>query len=131
VTALTGVWQLVDSRGWDEHGRPLAPPYGQHPMGHIQFDHDRMLAALCNGDSDVRDGQRAFSSYGGGFTFDGRTLTVLVDIASDPTRIGGRQIREVELRGDEMLLRPPMRRYGAATEQRELVWRLVSNSSRD
>jgi hypothetical protein len=96
-------------------------------MGHIQFAHGRMLAALCNGDPDVPDGQRAFSSYGGGCAFDGTTLTVLVDVASDATRIGGRQVREVELRGDEMVLRPPLRRYGAAMEQRELVWRRVSN----
>lgn len=64
---------------------------------------------------------------GGGFAFDGKTLTVLVDVASDPARIGGSQVREVELRGDEMVLRPPMRRYGTATEQRELVWRRVAD----
>lgn len=124
---LTGIWRLVESRGWDEHGMPVAPPYGQHPMGHIQFEHGRMLAALCNGDPDVPEGRRASSFYGGGFVFDGKTLTVLVDVASDSTRVGGRQVREVELRGDEMVLRPPMRRYGSTTEQRELVWRRVSN----
>jgi hypothetical protein len=96
-------------------------------MGQLQFAHGRMLAALCNGDGDVPDGERAFSSYGGIFTFDGHTLTVQVDVASDQTRIGGRQVREVELRGDDMVLRPPMRRYGGSTEQRELVWRRVGN----
>lgn len=59
---LTGLWRLVESRGWDEHGVLLRAPYGRQPMGHIQFAHGRMLAALCNGDPEVPDGHRAFSS---------------------------------------------------------------------
>jgi hypothetical protein len=98
-------------------------------MGHLQFARDRMLAALCNGDAEVPEGQRASSFYGGKFVFDGKTLTVLVDVASDPERVGGRQVREVELRGDEMVLRPPLRRYGATMQQRELVWRRASRDA--
>jgi hypothetical protein len=85
-----------------------------------------MLAALCNGDSDIGPtGKRAYSSYGGRYNFDGTTLKVLVDIASDPTRIGGTQTRGVVIEGDKMVLHPPARLYGDEKQRRELVWQRV------
>ncbi len=123
---LVGIWRLVDSRAWDEHGKSLSAPYGVHPIGQIAFSNGRMLAALCNGDSDIgTNGKRAYSSYGGPYSFDGATLTVTVDIASDPTRIGGKQSRGVVISGEQMVLRPPTRPYGGVTEQRELLWQRV------
>jgi len=96
-------------------------------MGHIAFDGDRMLAVLCNGDANVPRGQREFSSYGGVFVFDGAQLTVSVDVASDPARIGGQQVREVVLAGDCMVLRPPLRSYRGVRQRRELVWRRIGD----
>ena len=123
---LIGIWRLVDSRAWDEQGASLAAPYGAHPLGQIAFANGRMLAALCNGDSDIgAGGNRAFSSYGGPYEFDGATLTVQVDIASDPRRIGGRQTRGVVLAGDRIVLSPPTRLYDGTMQRRELVWQRV------
>ncbi|SAL05604.1 hypothetical protein AWB78_07594 [Caballeronia calidae] len=86
-----------------------------------------MLAALCNGDEELKpNARRAYSSYGGLYTFDGATLEVSVDMASDPTRIGGRQVRGVEfLDQRRIVLRPPQRLYGESVERRELVWEQV------
>ena len=107
---LDGIWRLVDSRAWDEGSDQVSVPYGAHPMGQIMFANGRMLAVLCKGDADLgADGDRGFSSYGGKYTFDGTTLETTVDIASDPTRIGGRQVRSVVMNGNQMLLRPPQR----------------------
>jgi hypothetical protein len=50
----------------------------------------------------------------------------MVDAASDPTRIGSEQAREVRFEGDRMILRPPPRRSGTGTEQRELAWELIA-----
>lgn len=122
---LTGVWRLVDARAWDAEGRRLAPPWGDHPIGQITFANGRVLAALCNGDAATAGEGRAYSSYGGRYVFDGATLAVYVDVASDPGRIGGEQVREVVLTADELILRPPMRRYGGETQQRELVWKRI------
>ena len=97
-------------------------------MGTIMFENGRMLAVLCNGDADLGSAtRREYSSYGGTYTFDGKILEVLVDIASDQTRIGGRQVREVVLDGRHMTLRPPTRAYGGAPQQRELLWERVAD----
>ena len=123
---LTGIWRLIESRAWDEHGKELPTPYGTHPIGTITFSNGRMLAALCNGDTDVSPARpREFSSYGGKYTFDGATLVTEVDVASDPVRIGGQQVRNAVITGDRMVLRPPTRAYGGIQQRRELVWQKI------
>jgi hypothetical protein len=120
---LEGIWRLVSSRAWDEHGAELVDPYGARPMGQISFENGRMLAALCRGDADPgKTAQRPYSSYGGTYAVSDGRLEVAVDIASDPSRIGGKQVRELTVDGDRMALRPPLRAYGASREQRELAW---------
>lgn len=124
---LEGCWRLVEARAWDENGQPLPAPYGQHPMGAIVFERGRMIAALCNADAELGAlARREYSSYGGTYTFDGRTLDVLVDVAADASRIGGHQVREVDLRGGRMSLRPPTRGYGGSVQQRELLWERIA-----
>ena len=129
---LAGIWRLIEGHAWDEHGDPLAAPYGAHPIGQICFSNGRMLAALCNGDTDVAgDGKRAYMSYGGPYTFDGTTLEVRVDIASDPSRIGGTQTRGVVMTGDRMVLRPPIRPYAGVVQRRELSWQRIWHPGRN
>jgi hypothetical protein len=124
--ALEGIWRLVQADAQDAAGKPLDPPYGLHPIGTITFQRGRMLAVLCNGDALVPEGvARSYSSYGGAYRFDGGTLEVQVDIASDPSRIGGTQVRDVDHDGDRMQLRPPLRPYGKAPEQRTLSWQRI------
>lgn len=127
MNELDGVWRLVESRAWTEQNQPLESPYGLNPMGHITFSNGRMLAALCNGDAAVKT-DRSYSSYGGTYTFDGSTLEVLVDMASDTSRLGHKQIRTVvSVTPDQILLRPPTRQYGAGRQRRELLWERVWN----
>jgi hypothetical protein len=125
MDALDGIWRLVESRAWDEQGNALSSPYGAVPMGQLSFTNGRMLAALCNGDAEAGTGQRPYSSYGGRYTFDGSTLVTLVDVASDASRIGSSQRREVVAMGERMLLRPPTRGYVGQVERRELLWERV------
>lgn len=117
-----GIWRLVSSKAWDANGAPAPAPYGEHPMGQIMFSQGRMLAALCNGDPAASPSGRGFSSYGGTYRFDGTHLEVQVDVASDPARIGGVQVRGVVLMGEQMLLQPPSRAYGETVQRRELLW---------
>jgi Lipocalin-like domain len=126
VDQLEGIWRLVDSRAWDEQHKRWTAPYGAHPLGHISFSNGRMLCALCKGDSYAgSDGSRQFISYGGTYRFDGTELEVVVDVASDPDRIGTRQIRGLVMMGEEMQLRPPVRLYGGSLQQREVIWERV------
>ncbi len=120
---LEGVWRLIDSRAMHERTSRLSAPYGANPLGIMAFFNGRMLVALCNGDTQVHpDKGREFSSYGGRYRFDGNTLSVEVDVASDPARIGSHRVRNIVMMGDQMILRPPPRLYGAALQRRELVW---------
>jgi Lipocalin-like domain len=124
MDSLEGLWRLVEGRAWDAQGKELAPPYGRLPFGQIMFRGGRMLAALCNGDADAA--QRGFSSYGGAYTFDGKTLVTQVDVASDPQRIGGEQRRGVRLVDHAtMILLPPTREYAGSVQLRELLWQRV------
>jgi hypothetical protein len=123
---LEGVWRLIDSRAINERTSRLSAPYGANPQGIMEFCNGRMLVALCNGDAQVHpDKGREFSSYGGRYSFDGNTLSVDVDVASDPARIGSHRVRNIVMIGDQMVLRPPPRLYGAALQRRELVWEKV------
>ena len=121
---LEGLWRLAGSSAWDEADNKLPTPYGALPMGTMTFAGGRMLAALCNGDAGITD--RGFSSYGGPYTFDGKTLVTTVDIALDASRLGGQQIRGVVMQGaDRMLMSPPPRLYGGKRERREIIWERV------
>jgi hypothetical protein len=87
----------------------------------------RMMSVVCDGRTELSPGvQRDYSSYCGNYTFDGARLVTTVDAASDPTRIGSQQVRDVRFEGDRMVLRPPPRRSGDVTEQRELTWELIA-----
>jgi hypothetical protein len=124
MVELQGLWRLEEAHSWDVNGHALPAPYGTNPIGQIAFSNDRMLASLCNGDALVTR-KRDFMSYGGVFTFNGEVLDCLVDIASDPHRIGQHEIRQVKVVGSQILLRPPARMYGERIEQRELLWSRV------
>jgi hypothetical protein len=85
-----------------------------------------MLAVTCDGRPELPAGsEREFNSYCGNYRFDGKTLITKVDAAANKAWIGGEQVRAVTLAGDRMVLRPPLRAYGATTQQRELTWERV------
>jgi hypothetical protein len=125
---LEGLWRLVDSRAWDEGTNRLSAPYGAHPMGQMMFARGRVLAAMCKGDAIIGPGDdRTFIAYGGIYTFDGTVLEVIVDVASDPARIGDRHVLRdvVMIEQQQMLVRPPSRLYGVVRQRREIVWERV------
>ena len=62
-------------------------------------------------------------SYAGNFSFDGTTLSTLVDASSDQSRVGGDQVRTVRFRPDgRMMLAPPRRMFGGVMQHQELLW---------
>ena len=86
-----------------------------------------MMAVTCDGRPLLPSGTpRAHSSYCGTYTFDGSRLITKVDAASDPSRIGSDQVREVSFDGDRMILRPPPRQTEAGEEFRELTWERIA-----
>jgi hypothetical protein len=129
MASVIGTWRLVKAVSWDVQGRELPLPYGGHPMGRVVLAADgRMMAVLCDGRPTVPpEERREYSSYCGQYTFDGTTLVTRVDCASDPARLGTDQVRQVRFQDGLMVLRPPLRGYGGAPEQRELYWEKIAD----
>jgi hypothetical protein len=125
---VIGTWRLVRAVSRDAEGRELPSPYGGMPSGRVALGADgRMMAVTCDGRAEIPGGgRREYSSYCGNYTFDGKQLITRVDAASDPSRMGSDQVRDVRFEGDLMVLRPPTRAYGGAVEQRELYWEKIA-----
>ena len=128
---VAGVWRLVSTRATDASGKALDGPYGPRGMGLVTLTSDnRMMAVLVDGRSELPSGtKRDYSSYCGNFTFDGSTLVTTVDAASDPARMGTRQVRKVRFEGERMILVPPERDDGGVKIHRELIWERISTVS--
>jgi hypothetical protein len=128
VRSIVGTWKLVAATARDRDGNPLPTPYGGKGMGRVMFDaNGRMMSVVCDGRAELSAGNsRDYSSYCGNYRFDGSRLITKVDAASDPTRIGTDQVREVRFDGDRMILRPPPRQTGSGEEHRELTWERIA-----
>ena len=126
MQSIVGTWRLVKAEAHDVDGKPLPTPYGGKGMGRVTFNAEgRMAAVVVDGRPELPSGvKRDHSSYCGNYTFDGARLVTRVDAASDPSRLGGDQVREVSFDGDFMVLRPPPRAGG---EYRVLTWEKIAD----
>ena len=123
---IEGMWRLVTTQAWDAQGQPMPPPYGARPMGEVYIHRGRMIAALCDADPNLPPGApREYNSYGGFYEFDGTELRTRVDICSRPDWLGSLQVRQAQLDGDTLILRPPLRDFNGILLQRELRWERV------
>jgi hypothetical protein len=125
---IIGIWQLKSTKGVDDDGRPLPPPYGPTPNGLVSFQADgRMYCVLCDGRAQLPSGEpRQFMSYAGNYTFDGTTLSTRVDASSDASRVGGDQVRTVRFEQGRLVLAPPRRLYAGVMQHQEVVWERVA-----
>ena len=78
-------------------------------MGLVTLTSDgRMMSVLVDGRASLPEGTpRQYSSYCGNYTFDGSTLTTIVDANCDPVRFTAPQVRKVRFEGERMILTPP------------------------
>jgi hypothetical protein len=125
---IVGTWRLKNTRGVDDNGKLLPPPYGPSPNGLVSFQSDgRMYCVLCDGRNELPAGEpRQFMSYAGNYTFDGTTLSTRVDASSDASRVGGEQVRSVRFDDGRLVLAPPRRLYAGVMQHQELVWERIA-----
>ena len=113
--SIVGVWRLASTRATDPDGRQVGRPFGPRGMGLVTFTADgRMMSVLVDGRASLPEGTpRQYSSYCGNYTFDGATLTTVVDANCDPVRFPAPQIRKVRFEGERMVLTPPPSEVGS------------------
>jgi hypothetical protein len=124
---IIGIWRLKSTKGVDDSGNAMAPPFGPAPYGVVCFQADgRMINVICDGRAGLpADEQRQFMSYAGNYNFDGVTLSTRVDASSDASRIGGEQVRKVRFENGGMVLAPLRRLYAGLMQHQELFWERV------
>ncbi len=128
---LVGVWRLVATRAVDPDGRQVGVPFGPRGMGLVTLTDDgRMMAVLVDGRATLPEGTpRQYSSYCGNYSFDGSTLTTIVDANCDPVRFTAPQVRKVRFEGERMVLTPPPADVNGVKVIRELTWERISPMS--
>jgi hypothetical protein len=128
---LVGVWRLVATRALDPDGRQVGVPFGPRGMGLVTLTDDgRMMAVLVDGRATVPEGTpRQYSSYCGNYSFDGSTLTTIVDANCDPARFTAPQVRKVRFEGERMVLMPPPADVNGVKVTRELTWERITPMS--
>jgi hypothetical protein len=52
-------------------------------------------------------------------------LSTRVDASSDPSRIGGDQVRHVRFENGMMVLTPPRRLFAGVMQRQELLWERI------
>ena len=126
---IVGTWRLRAAIGRDDDGNLLPPPFGPAAMGLNVFRTDgRMMSVLGDGRPSLPAGEtRQFVAYSGNYTFDGTTLTTRVDASSDPSRVGGDQVRRVRFENGLMVLAPPRRLFAGVMQHQELTWERISD----
>src|SRR5215471_11166856 len=128
MRSIVGTWKLVHAAARDAAGVARPSPHGGKALGRVAFTADgRMMSVVCDGRKELPAGvSREYSSYCGNYTYDGEKLVTRVDAASDPSRIGGDQVRGVRFEGGaRMVLIPPPCRIGESEEHREVTWERI------
>ncbi len=71
-------------------------------MGLLTLTSDgRMMSVLVDGQASLPEGTaRQYSSYWGNYTFDGSTLTTIVDANCDPVCFSAPQVRKVRFESE-------------------------------
>ena len=131
MDSVFGTWRLVRAVATAADGSVLPEPYGGKPMGRVVLGADgRMMAMTGDGRKSIPAGEtREYSTYCGNYTYDGKQLITRVDASSDPARVGTDQVRDVRFENGLMVLRPPLRPYGAGpAQQRELYWEKIADA---
>ena len=128
---VVGVWKLAGGSMTDPSGRQVGVPYGPRGMGLVTLTADgRMMAVLVDGRESLPESTpRQYSSYCGNYTFDGSTLTTVVDANCDPVRFTAPQVRKVRFEGERMVLTPPASEIAGVKVTRELTWERITDRS--
>jgi hypothetical protein len=99
-------WRAVEAMAVDDEGREVPSPIGQHPLGLVSFENDRMLVALTDARPSPGTPVRAMVAYTGKYRFDGAELVTDADVASRPDLIT-QQVRSIRFESPTRMVTSP------------------------
>ncbi len=132
VAHLIGAWRLRSFTFTDETGAVLHP-LGERPVGFVVVSADgylalnfmagersRFAADDLFGGSDAERARAAAEvvSFAGPYEFEGNAVSVTVEYSIFPNWIGATQVREVEVSGDQLILRTVGAKLFAGAQRR-------------
>ncbi|TDD74272.1 lipocalin-like domain-containing protein [Actinomadura rubrisoli] len=90
---LVGQWELVSMAEFDEDGRPQDGPLGPAARGRLYYGADGYMSVhLMRGDSEP-----GYIGYSGGWRLEDGRIVHRVAVSSDPSWVGGDQVRSAEM----------------------------------
>jgi hypothetical protein len=120
------MWRLIEASAFDDDGHELPPPLGEHPMGFVMFEAERIMVAVVDGGLSLPPNvpSRAFVAYSGKFRFDGVELVTNVDSASNPN-LAGQQIRHIHFESPTRMVVTPKNKVLGRDAGLKLVWERI------
>jgi lipocalin-like protein len=130
---LVGTWKLVSASSTTKSGERNEAPYGASPAGLLMYGDGRMTALIsydgrkslsAGGGSleEQAEGFKTFLAYAGRYTLNGDKVTHHVEISSIQNYVGRDLIRNIEFRGDQIVLVTPPTRIDGKIQIVELIW---------
>ena len=99
-------WRAVEAMAVDSEGREVPSPIGQHPLGLVSFETDRMFVALTDARLSPGVPVRALVAYTGKYRFDGTELVTDADAASRPDLLT-EQVRSIHFESPTRMITRP------------------------
>jgi hypothetical protein len=119
-------WRAVEVMAVDGEGREVPSPIGQHPLGLVSFEKDRMLVALTDARPSPSTPVRALIAYTGTYRFDGAELVTDADVASRPDLVA-EQVRSISFESPTRMVVSPKNDFlgGGQAIGLSIVWERI------
>jgi hypothetical protein len=109
---IVGTWKLVSYEVEVQSTGQKEPVMGVHPTGYVTFTPDGRAYVLLTADGRApakTDQERAallntLSAYTGTYSIEGETWTTQVEVASNPEWVATKQVRNIKLEGDRLVV---------------------------
>jgi hypothetical protein len=109
---IIGTWKLISYEAEVQAPGQKEPVMGVHPAGYVTFTPDGRAYVLLTGEGRTpakTDQERAallntLSAYTGPYSIEGETWTTQVEVASNPEWVATKQVRNIKLDGDRLVV---------------------------
>jgi hypothetical protein len=141
---VVGTWHLVEFVVRDMEGTTTYP-FGREVTGILTYTADGFMAVqfgrairdpLVGSDwwaataEAIGEVARDYFAYSGTYTYHAGEVVHQIMVSLMPNWVGGTQVRQVQLEGDQLILATPPTPVGGRQQVATLVWHRVSSAER-